>query len=383
VSSVSASAIENPQLFNEETGEVQPAAIAEQICSAAKEQFEAMSLEEYQALGKDLRPWYIEKLHKETGTSRQYCQKRLALLYRDGLVADDANRMCVVTEAGATALGVTNVPLADIPLHSFFTNNPTDTTNKFGHNRFNLRLDILYPLVKGKGGQPSLNVDAAAKLREWAHNPDKFPELTSALSVNDFWIRSDFIEKCALALQAILRRIDNATMIVGKPNKTGMRCWSVDNLAKVAGISKRGFERVLTRLYKSKLMTSARQFKEIQKNIEYEYYPSIRKLSEDFFKMLGFTEARIKASRDHKSKTIKAEAEQQGVKSRNMVDTPHKQTKKKAKAIDQNFGAPKTSEWYVSKASAILRKQRPNLPFHALNVEIMKLAKQLEDEDNA
>jgi hypothetical protein len=209
------------------------------------------------------------------------------------------------------------------------------SVNSFGHDRHNLDFAIEYPVEKGRGKMPAIIADAIERLQKWAINPENYPEFNDAIcGYKNGRMRSQMREKVVRVISSMLRRLNLATLIVGKHSPNGMHGWAVKGLAEVARVPRRGCEAVLTLLYKSKLVSSAAQYRKLKatdtpyhgkccrktiKGSVYEFYASMRTFSVDFFTLLGFTEKVVEKARTKSSNRIKEEAKKLAVTAAEMV----------------------------------------------------------------
>jgi hypothetical protein len=179
--------------------------------------------------------------------------------------------------------------------------------NRCGHDPRNPRLIPAKPIRKGKGGLPRILSLAAERAREWYAKPWKCPAFTSKTQNKKRQTRSERREACVVVVEALLSRLDLASLCLGTPTLDhGFIDVDMAAIVKIAGIGQRRTERAIRQL-KDAGFVEVKQPR--VQNIQGEYFGcrAIRVITTALFECLGLGPM-LKRERKRASEALRKKA---------------------------------------------------------------------------
>jgi len=182
--------------------------------------------------------------------------------------------------------------------------------NFCGHDPLNPRLELAKPAKQGKGGLPRILTLSMEKLRGFYDAPRKLLPSLDLANGSSRRMRSERREACVLVGQALIKRMDLATMQVGVPTPGGFLSYTLTEIAKDTGLSLKRVSRVITDFKAASLITVS----EIRKQLadgSWRAVAAIKTISKHLFAALGLAtmlkREREKARRRQDARRLKAE----------------------------------------------------------------------------
>ena len=158
------------------------------------------------------------------------------------------------------------------------------TGNRCGHDPRHPRLSPPEPIKTGPGGLPRILSLAAERAKEWFYHPDKCPALNSHPSRQT---RSERREACQVVIEALLKRLDLASLCVGLPTPAdGFIDVDMKTIVAETGLGQRRCERAIG-LLKEAGFLNVKQPRRLNAEGVYVGLRAIRVFTEKFFDWLG------------------------------------------------------------------------------------------------
>lgn len=182
------------------------------------------------------------------------------------------------------------------------------TGNRCGHDPKNPRLSPLEPIRTGPGGLPRILSLAAEKAKEWFFFPGQCPALNPH---PDRQTRSERREACQIVIEALLKRLDLASLCVGTPTPAnGFIDVDMKTIVADSGLGKRRCERAIAQL-KAAGFLHVRQPRRRNEEGAYVGLRAIRVFTEKFFDWLGLLPI-LKRERERASLALRRRAARLG-----------------------------------------------------------------------
>ena len=169
--------------------------------------------------------------------------------------------------------------------------------NRCGHDPQNPQLSPPTPIKKGLGGLPRILSLAAERAKEWFYSPEKCPPLKTNPHRQT---RSERREACQIVLEALLSRLDLASLCVGNPTPAhGFIDIDMKTIVSETGLGQRRCERAIGQLKQAGFLKVEQPRR---KNEEGKYFGlrAIRVFTKEFFDWLGLgsmlAKERVRAS---------------------------------------------------------------------------------------
>jgi len=158
--------------------------------------------------------------------------------------------------------------------------------NFCGHDPLNPRLELAKPAKQGKGGLPRILTLSMEKLRGFYDNPRQLLPSLDLANGSPRRTRSERREADVLVGQALIKRMDLATMQVGVPTPGGFRGYTLADIAQETGLSLKRVSRVMTDFKAASLITVS----EIRKQLadgSWRAVAAIKTVSKHLFEALN------------------------------------------------------------------------------------------------
>jgi hypothetical protein len=185
--------------------------------------------------------------------------------------------------------------------------------NYCGHDKYNPCL----LLASESGNRPPFLYSVGAAFRRYFFKPEMFPSLNHAAGNRQQ--RSERREAVVITMQSVLEFLDLSSLRVGIPTKDGFQPLKLEILWRRTGLHRRRFDRAIESLYKSGILLTSKQHKIRNIYNQYIYFPSVRRVSKDFFIAMGFTMDQLLEESRKSYERIKREAQRLGLTATNMV----------------------------------------------------------------
>ena len=158
------------------------------------------------------------------------------------------------------------------------------TGNRCFHDPANPCLSPIQPIRTGLGGLPRILSLAAERAKEWFYFPDKCPPLQSS---SERQTRSERREAIQVVLEALMSRLDLASLCVGTPTPAnGFIDLDMKTIVKITGIGQRRCERAIAHLKHAGFIT-VKQPRLKNEEGKYIGLRAVRVITKDFFDWLG------------------------------------------------------------------------------------------------
>jgi hypothetical protein len=180
--------------------------------------------------------------------------------------------------------------------------------NRCGHDPKNPQLSPPTPIKKGPGGLPRILSLATEKAKAWFHHPDQCPDLQSSPHRQT---RSERREAIQVVLEALLGRLDLASLCVGVPTPTdGFIDVDMKTIVQDTGLGQRRCERAIGQLKTAGFLT-VEQPRHRNEAGAYIGLRAIRVFTKKFFDWLGLGPMLVR-ERERATKALRRKATQAG-----------------------------------------------------------------------
>lgn len=172
--------------------------------------------------------------------------------------------------------------------------------NYCGHNPSSPRLELAKPAVSNL---PKILIECSKRLESYYSRPRQTIPSLDLSNGSKRQQRSERREACISVLKAMLKRLDLASLRVGLPTTDGFMNYTVNFLARDAGISQKRTERAIQDLKSSGLVTLS-QGRIRQYDGSWKAVAAVKAISKHLFSIFGLGE-RLRDERKKATKRLK------------------------------------------------------------------------------
>ncbi len=213
--------------------------------------------------------------------------------------------------------------------------------NRCGHDPRQPRLSPPEPIKKGPGAPPRILSLAAERAKSWFFHPGQCPELQTSPNRQT---RSERREAIQIVLEALLKRLDLASLCVGTPTPTdGFVDVDMKTIVSDTGLGQRRCERAIGQLKEAGFL-KVEQPRHRNEDGAYFGLRAIRVFTKKFFDWLGLG-LMLTRERDRAAKALRRKAAQAGKSVSDLMERLRKVFKPLVKPPRKSLDVKKVRAW--------------------------------------